>query len=362
MKVIFDIGHPAHVHLFKNTMWNLQKYGWELKIVVRPREITTHLLDAYGFKYETLYHYNGIPQKIYGMFANDFKYFKIAKEFNPDLIVSTDSPYSAQVSAMLRKPYIAFSDTNPGKTDLLYLLTFFMTLPFTDVICTPMNFDFPIKLDPKKQLKYRGCHELAYLHPNHFKADPKVLDQVNLTKDDRFIIMRIAAWDAVHDIGHRGFKNIKEIIDFVETLRTYCRVFVTSEIDIPELERYRIQLPPEKIHDLLAFATMYIGEGATMASEAGVLGVPWIFIYTKKLCYLEDQEENYGLGSTVSNSKEAMRMALGLLRNSNLKKEWTEKRIKLLRDKIDVTSFMTEFIRQYPRSLDEYRLSNQNFE
>ena len=87
----------------------------EMKIVVRPREITTHLLDAYGFKYETLYHYNGILRKIYGMFVNDFKYFKIAKEFNPDLIVSTDSPYSAQVSAMLRKPYIAFSDTNPGK-------------------------------------------------------------------------------------------------------------------------------------------------------------------------------------------------------------------------------------------------------
>ena len=115
--------------------------------------------------------------------------------------------------------------------------------------------------------------------------------------------MRIAARDAVHDIGHKGFKNVKEILEFIETLRMHCRLFITSEIDIPELERYRIQLPPERIHDLLAFATMYIGEGATMASEAGVLGVPWVFIYTKRLCYLDDQENNYGLGYTVSDSK-----------------------------------------------------------
>jgi hypothetical protein len=107
---------------------------------------------------------------------------------------------------------------------------------------------------------------------------------------------------------------------------------------------------------------MYIGEGATMASEAGVLGVPWIFIYTKRLCYLDDQEENYGLGYTVTDSKEALKIVLDLLKNPNLKKEWGQKRKKLLDEKIDVTEYMTEFIRGYPRSIDEYRLKNQTVE
>jgi predicted glycosyltransferase len=207
-------------------------------------------------------------------------------------------------------------------------------------------------------LRYRGYHELAYLHSNHFKPDPQVLDQMNLSVNDKFIIMRIASWDAIHDVGHKGFKNVKEIIDFVETLQKHCKIFITSELNIPELEKYKIQLPPEKIHHLLAFATMYIGEGATMASEAGVLGVPWIFIYSKRLCYLDDQEKNYDLGYTVSDSKEALKIALNLLANPDLKKEWSEKREKLLNDKIDVSHFMTELIKGYPGSVDQYQMSD----
>ena len=86
-----------------------------------------------------------------------------------------------------------------------------------------------------------------------------------------------------------------------------------------------------------------------MASEAGVLGVPWVFIYTKRLCYLDDQEKNYGLGYTVSDSKEALKIALNLLANPDLKKEWSEKRKKLLNDKIDVSHFMTELIKGLSR-------------
>jgi predicted glycosyltransferase len=362
MRVIFELCHPAHVHLLKNAMWKLQECGWKLKIVVRPREITRYLLDAYGFSYETLYHFDGILQKVCGMFINDFKYLKIAKDFKPDIFVSVASPYSAHVSALMRKPFIAFTDTDPQKTDLLYLSTYLMTLPFTDIICTPLNFKFPVKLNRRKHLRYRGYHELAYLHSNHFKPDPRVLDQMNLSKNEKFIIMRIASWDAIHDVGHRGFKNVKEIMDFVETLQKYCKIFVTSEIKIPELEKYKVKLPPEKIHHLLAFATMYIGEGATMASEAGVLGVPWIFIYTKRLCYLDDQEKNYGLGYTVNDPKEALRIALDLLKDSNLKGKWAEKRTKMLNDKIDVAEFMTELIKGYPKSVDEYRKENPNLQ
>lgn len=356
MRVIFELCHPAHVHLFKHAMWKLQECGWELKIVVRPREITRHLLDAYGFRYETLYHFDGILQKACGMFMNDFKYLKIARDFKPDIFVSIASPYSAHVSALLRKPFIGFTDTDPKRTDILYLATYLMTLPFTNVLCTPINFKSPIKLNQKKHLRYKGYHELAYLHTNYFEADPDVLGQVNLSPNDRFIIIRIASWNAIHDVGHHGFKNPKEIIEFVETLQSHCKVLLTSELNIPELKKYTIELPPEKIHHLLAFATMYIGEGATMASEAGVLGVPWIFIYSKRLCYLDDQEENYGLGYTVSDSKQALEIALNLLKKPNLKNEWAEKRRAMLRDKIDVAEFMTELIKGYPESLDRYRM------
>ena len=63
--------------------------GWDLKIVVRPREITEYLLKAYGFKYEVLNFYKDLVRKVYGIVTNDHKFYKIAKQFDPDLFVST---------------------------------------------------------------------------------------------------------------------------------------------------------------------------------------------------------------------------------------------------------------------------------
>jgi predicted glycosyltransferase len=53
MKIIVDIGHPAHVHFFKYTMRNLQKKGHQIKICVREREnIVKTLLNTYNFPFE----------------------------------------------------------------------------------------------------------------------------------------------------------------------------------------------------------------------------------------------------------------------------------------------------------------------
>ena len=39
MKILIDIGHPAHVHLFKNLIGNLRKDGHEVIITARDKEI-----------------------------------------------------------------------------------------------------------------------------------------------------------------------------------------------------------------------------------------------------------------------------------------------------------------------------------
>ncbi|MFQ6119469.1 MAG: DUF354 domain-containing protein, partial [Methanosarcinales archaeon] len=112
MKVLFDVGHPAHVHFFKHTIWNLQKDGHKVKITVREREITTYLLEVYGFEYEKIG--KNVPKlrnKAYKMIANDYKLLEIAKRFKPDILVSCSSPYAAHVSKLVRKPHIAFENT-----------------------------------------------------------------------------------------------------------------------------------------------------------------------------------------------------------------------------------------------------------
>ena len=39
MKVLFDISHPAHVHFFKNMVWQLTEEGHDTLIVARDKAI-----------------------------------------------------------------------------------------------------------------------------------------------------------------------------------------------------------------------------------------------------------------------------------------------------------------------------------
>lgn len=37
MKILIDMGHPAHVHFWKNFIWEMEKQGHEFKVVVREK-------------------------------------------------------------------------------------------------------------------------------------------------------------------------------------------------------------------------------------------------------------------------------------------------------------------------------------
>ena len=49
MNILFDIGHPKDVNVFKNVIWKLQERGHEIKIVARAKENTKRVLEEYGF-------------------------------------------------------------------------------------------------------------------------------------------------------------------------------------------------------------------------------------------------------------------------------------------------------------------------
>ena len=348
MRILVDIGHPAHVHLFKNMIWNLEKDGYEVKITTRDKEITLYLLNAYGFKYENLgKHHKKLLNKLLGLITRDYKLYKIARKFKPDIFISHGSMYAAHVAKLLGRPHISLEDTENSIEQIrLYA-------PFTDVILTSMCF----KLDlGKKQVKYNGYHELAYLHPNYFKPDSSVFDDLGLSKDKKNIILRFVSWSASHDIGDRGFTNM---IDAIRSLEQHGRILITSEEGLPpELEKYKISVPPEKIHHLLYFADLYMGESATMASESGVLGTPSIFVSTSRRGYTDELESKYDLVYTFSDpetaQKDAVEKAFELLGNENIKEEWRQKRMKMLSEKIDVTAWMTNFIENYPESFYKY--------
>lgn len=346
MKILFEVTHPAHVHFFKHTIWNLKDRGHDVFIEARDKEMTLDLLDVYKLDYNVVGpHYKSLAMKAYGLIKTDFKLLKIAHGFKPDILVGRGSVYLAHLSGLIKKPYLAFVDTEQAH------LVAFLTFPFTDVILTPSCFQK--RINPKKHIKFNGYKELAYLHPNYFKPDTSVLEELGLSKKDKFIVLRSVSWEASHDIGDRGFTDLEKV---AKSLEQYGRVFITSEKKLPpELEQYKITVSPEKIHHILYFAHLYIGESATMTTESAILGTPAIFVSTAKSGNIDELENKYGLVYTFSDPKTMQRNALEkafeLLEDENVKKKSEKKRRKLLSEKIDVTRFMVDFIENYPESL-----------
>lgn len=199
----------------------------------------------------------------------------------------------------------------------------------------------------KKQVRYNGYHELAYLHPNYFTPDPEILKELGLKEDSVFSVLRFVSWGASHDVGHHGIQNK---IEFVKELEKYGRVLITSEGRLDEvLEQYRIKVSPEKLHHLLYYASLYVGDGGTTAVESAILGTPSIYVSTLvgTMGNFIELEEKYGLLLNYSDSNKAIEKAIELIQSPNIKECWKEKREMLLRDKVDVTSFIVRFVEDY---------------
>ncbi|MCK5221039.1 MAG: DUF354 domain-containing protein, partial [Candidatus Aminicenantes bacterium] len=265
MKILIDIGHPAHVHLFKNFALEMIKKGNQVLFTARDKEFEIYLLNKYGFEYKTFgEHYSTTRGKIWGLIKFNFMLFWVSLKFKPDLFLSHGSIYAAHVSYLFRKPHISLEDSGNMEQINIYR-------PFTKVILSPDVL--PGEFGPK-HIKYKGYHELTYLLPNYFNPDRSIFKELGIKDGEKYCVMRFVSWTATHDAGQRGF-TYQEKKELILELSKKIKVFISSEAKIDkEFEKFAIRIPPERMHDALAFASLFIGEGATMASEAGVLGVP----------------------------------------------------------------------------------------
>jgi len=353
MKIVVDVNHPHQVHLFKNFIWKMEERGHEILITASKKDISIELLDIYGFDYTFLGSYGrSITEKLFNLVKLDIKMYNAVKNYNPDIFVGMSSIRAAHVAKLMNKVSITFQDTEPGMLQDKILFC-----PFTDVILTPFCF----KEDyGKKHLRYNGYHELAYLHPNYFKPNPTVLDELGLTKDDDFILMRFVGWASPHEIG---MKSIIDKTEFVKELEQFGHVLITSEGKLDDnLEKYKINVSIEKIHDLLYYAKLFVGESQTMTTEAGVLGTPAIrcnnWVGVNDMGNFIDLEFNYNLIYNFTDKRSALDKAIELLNNPQLKNEWALKRERLLKECVDLTSLMIWFIENYPQSYLDLKENN----
>ncbi|MBN1855449.1 MAG: DUF354 domain-containing protein [Dehalococcoidia bacterium] len=337
MRVIVEVGHPAHVHNFRHVIGGLRQRGHEVMVFAWHKDVTLQLLNAYGIDYELLGTNPGagtLRKALYGCKAA-LVMWKAARHFGPDVFLSRVSPVAGCVSRLYRKPHIAFADT-----DVRHLANT-IGLPLTDIVVTPDCYRQDLG---RKQVRINSYKELSYLHPRYFTPAPEHLLKAGIDMGTPFAIVRFVAWRASHDNGQHGFSK-EGRVRLVQGLSRYGRVLVSSEADLdPEIRQYAFKAEPHLIHHFLSYATVCVTEGATMASECAVLGTPAIYVNSLSLGSLNEQQERYGIVSNFHHRQAedtAIHTAIGMMREGASQREaWRAKGTRLVQDCVDVTEFL----------------------
>jgi predicted glycosyltransferase len=350
MRFLIEAHHPAHIHFFKFPVRIWRERGDEVLLLGRDRDVMKQLLAAYPW----------IPSRIITsvgkrgrfplreMLARQAAVASAIRSFRPDLVLSLMGSYT-QAARLFDVPNIVFTDSE------FQSFNHRIAHPFASRIYTPKCFWKPLG---NKQRRYDGYHELAFLHPSRFTPRPEVLARLRVNggpgingtgpstsqapEPGQYVVIRTSAWNTLHDIGESGLGHRFERV-MREVLAQYS-VYVVPEGGkiAPEWEKYKLSVPPEDYHDVLAFARLVITEGASTASEAACLGVPSVYINTTRRGYLEDQEQRYRLVYNFTDASAAERQVSALLRNPPRPEVLRASRDQLIRDHLDVTEFVVD--------------------
>jgi predicted glycosyltransferase len=338
MKVLIDIIHPGDVHFFRLAIEELQKRGHEVAVTARVKDVAIELLENYGIPFTCLSQVGkGRFDLLCELFIRDFRLWRFCRKFKPDVLTSVSGIFASHIGFLLRKPSIVWDDTEHQKQ--IHMITW----PTATVICSP---DCYTKSAGKKHRLYPGIHELAYLHPNRFTPDAEVVRSLGIEPSEKFCIIRMVGWGACHDVGQYGIAQHKQV-ELIKEISKYARPYITSEGQLPdELEEYKLKIPVHQFHHVLAFSSLCITEGATVASEAAVLGVPVIYVNSLKVGYVDMLEAEYGIIKQSLDMDEIIRLSVESLRDDKVIEQCRAARARFLADKIDMTEYIVKILEE----------------
>ncbi|MDY6905672.1 MAG: DUF354 domain-containing protein [Thermodesulfobacteriota bacterium] len=335
MNFLFDIGHPAHVHLFRNFISYLKDKGHDVHVVSRDKDITNQLLDYYKIPYVSLSKPRlGIWGMISEMLTRDLKILKLhlKKKFN--FAIGT----SVSIGHLSFLTKVHSYNFNEDDDDVILLYTI-AAYPFCSKIINPACLRY--NKYRHKRIIHNSYQKLAYLHPDNFTPDVRVLEKYRL-KPQAYIVMRLSALSAHHDVGAEGISGkLKE--QLLELLDGY-ELITSTENDAS----YDIE--PWDMHHVLAFAKLLVTDSMSMSVEAAVMGIPSVRYnsFVGRSSVLDELENKYGLtyGFAAGQRGEAEKMVKKiseLLNMAHLREEWQKKRSSMLVDKVDMNKWMIRF-------------------
>ena len=336
MRILIDILHPAHVHFFRNFHDEMAGRGHDLYITARDKDRSLELLCDFDLPYQQISAQHQRGGLAVEMVQRTRRLLTVIRTFRPDVMTGIMGPSIAVAGRLRRVPAVVFYDTE------FAVQTNRFVYPLAHSVCTPDCYRGRVR---GRHVQYAGYHELAYLHPNRFQPDPGRLSAFGVSPEEPYSVVRFVSWQAVHDRHERGLTSAQKrnLIDVLQARGG--RVLISSEAPLPaDLAGLEVKGPVAQIHHLLAYAQLFVGESATMSSEAAVLGVPAVFIATTGRGYTDDEEERYGLVRHFTDDQYVQAVAaIEELASESPREFGQAARERLLAEKIDVTGWMVDY-------------------
>lgn len=337
MRLLVEFSHPAQVHKFKNVLRELIEEGHQILILSRKKDVMTELLDAVGLPHRCISKArNGLFGMAVELLQRELLTFWQVWRFRPDILFSAHSVAITHSGWLFRVPTLVHEDTEFGTLQQkLYI-------PFATRVVTTTSY---MKDWGATQVRINSLEPLAYLHPNYFKPDAKVLETYGLSMQTPYAVVRFVAWKAAHDRGYRPPTTEER----EQVLASLGRLGIEKVVFTSELEEALgapvelIRPQPTDLHHLMAFAAICVGDGITVANEAAVLGIPTVLWNPLRGGHTVELER-YGLVRRVARQDETLRTVEEILRDRHSHDVWQQRRKRLLSEKSDMNRDMINLL------------------
>ncbi|PIE31261.1 hypothetical protein CSA56_18880 [candidate division KSB3 bacterium] len=343
LNILVEIGHPAHVHFFKNPIKLWQQQGHSVHVVTRDKEFTHELLKEFHIPYTSLSKQQShIMLQAIELVIRWTKTFLFIKKQRIDVAISISGITSAFPAHFAGIVAITDSDTEDA------VLSNAIAFRFSDVVLTPASCFTHIEVP--NRITYNAFHELAYLHPAWFAPDKTALRYFDVQEGERYVVIRLVRWKAVHDIHEKGISehHLEQLLSMLS--ERGCRVLISTERQLSrQFSPYVVTKHVSNMFDLLAFSSGYIGESPTMAMEAGILGKPSVFISSRAshLGYTAEMEERYGLLHAFQSFETARSFLEDQFFSERLQNAIAKGQEQLQKETVDLSAWVADFTVDY---------------
>jgi uncharacterized protein len=325
VRILVDILHPKHAHFFRPLVQRWIGKGHAVKVVTRDKDITHELLDLFAIPYVCL----SRQEKGFRMSRELLIHWKnlvsILRNFRPDVVMSIGGIMTSIPCKVLGIPNIALTDTETAK------LGNKISFPFADCILTPEWFteDFG-----RRHCRYRSFHEWSYLHPDEFRPDSEIVRAEGIDPDVSYAVVRFVRWDALHDRGEEGFRR-EDAVRLMQGLAGKMKIVLTSEVPPPpEFSQFAAKVRVDRMHHVMAFSRLVVGESPSMCAEASLMGVPSVLAssWAGKCGNMKVLSGHFGLMQVYEKGTDAVDAALRVADDPPTRESIEGQRVRLIHD------------------------------